>query len=269
MITHLRVGDRVGVGWQRSSCLTCPDCLRGLENLCRESRSLIGAGYGGFADRLVVDGRFAFPLPAAIPDEEAGPLLCGGATVYSALRAAGMGSGQEIGVIGLGGLGHMAVQFASRLGNRVTVFSGSADKAKAAASLGAQETILVEGGKPKGKPARPLDLLLVTAPASLDWRRFVGMLGTEGTLTFVASDGAPLGLSPDLLMYGRKRITGSLIGGRGEIVEMLDVAARYSVRPVVELFPMAEANAAIDRIRKNAVRHRAVLLARDAGSRSA
>ncbi|HEY7725676.1 MAG TPA: NAD(P)-dependent alcohol dehydrogenase [Anaeromyxobacteraceae bacterium] len=257
-VSHLERGQRVGVGWQRSACLACPDCLRGLENLCATSRSLIGDGHGGFADRLAVDGRFAFPVPAAIPDEAAGPLLCGGATVHAALRAAGMRGGQEVGVVGLGGLGHMAVQFAARLGNRVTVFTGTAAKAAGAEALGASEVVVLEGRPPR-RLARPLDIVLVTAPAALDWRRFLGLLGTGGTLTFVASEGAPLDFPPDLLMFGRKRVTGSIIGSRAEIGEMLDAAARFGVRPKVEVFPLAEANAALQRVRRNEVRHRAVL----------
>ncbi len=259
LVATLKAGDRVGVGWQRGACFACRDCLAGLENLCASSRSLIGDGHGGFADRLVVDGRFAFPLPPSIPDDEAGPLLCGGATVYSALRAAGMAGGQEIGVVGLGGLGHLAVQFAARLGNRVTVFTGTPDKAIGAEGLGASEVVALEAGRPPRLLARALDVVLVTAPAALDWKGFLRLLGTGGTLSFVASEGSPLAFPADFLMFGRKRVTGSVIGGRGEIAEMLDVAARFGVRPRVEVFPLAEANAALRAVRRNAVRHRAVL----------
>jgi alcohol/geraniol dehydrogenase (NADP+) len=253
-------GDLVGVGWQRGACLVCGDCLRGDENLCARAKSTIGDGHGGFADRLVVDGRFAFRVPEAIPSDVAGPLLCGGATVYSALRRAGLRGGQEVGVIGLGGLGHMAVQFAARLGNRVTVFTSTADKARGAGRLGASE-VVVTGSKPPKTLTRPLDVLISTAPAALDWNAYVKLLGTYGTLTFVASEGSPIAVPPDLLMFGRKRITGSIIGGRHEIAEMLEVAARFGVTPQVEIFPMQEANAALERVRRNAVRHRAVLRA--------
>jgi uncharacterized zinc-type alcohol dehydrogenase-like protein len=130
-------GARVGVGWQRSACLHCKDCLAGNENLCDENTGVISHGHGGFADYLVMDSRFCFALPDGIQTDVAGPLMCGGITVYSALRHAGMSSGQHIGVIGVGGLGHMAVQFASKLGNTVTAFTTSAVKAKEAARLGA------------------------------------------------------------------------------------------------------------------------------------
>jgi uncharacterized zinc-type alcohol dehydrogenase-like protein len=257
-LEHLPPGTRVGVGWQRSSCLRCRDCLRGNEPHCPESRSVIGDGHGGFGDHLVVDGRFAFPLPAALPTEVAGPLLCGGITVYSALRHAGMGSGQEIGVVGVGGLGHLAVQFAARLGNRVTAFTTSQDKARAAEGLGAAAVVITRDGKVPKRLERPLDILVATAPAPLDWNAYVNLLGTDGVLTFVAAS-APATLRLDALLFRRRRVAGSLIGGRAEIAEMLELAALHRIAPVVESFPMGEANAAVRKVRDNTVRFRAVL----------
>ncbi len=254
----LAPGDRVGVGWQRSACLACQDCRSGNENLCDQARSLVGDGHGGFGDHVVVDGRFAFKLPEGLAPESAGPLLCGGITVYSALKHAGMASGQEIGVLGVGGLGHLGVQFAARLGNRVTAFTASKDKARRAGELGAAEVVVTQGGKAPGKLARKLDLLLVTAPAALDWNPWLELLATDGVVTFVAAS-AQAKIRLDLLMAKRRRVQGSLIGGRAEIAEMLEVAARHGVRPQVELFPLAEANAAIRKVRDNTVRHRAVL----------
>ncbi len=257
-VGHVAPGARVGVGWQRSACLTCQDCLEGNENLCGASKSLIGDGHGGFADHLVVDARFVFVLPAGLETETAGPLLCGGATVYSALRHAGMRSGQEIGVVGVGGLGHLAVQFAARMGNRVTVLTTSEDKARAAEALGATEAVITRGGTAPGPLDRPLDILLVTAPAVLDWNAHLGLLGTDGVLAFVAA-AAQAKIRIDLLMAKRRRVAGSLIGGRAEITEMLTVAERFGIRPVVETFPLAEANAALKKVRDNKVRYRAVL----------
>lgn len=254
----LAPGDRVGVGWQRSACLACPDCRSGNENLCDQARSLIGDGHGGFGDHVALDGRFAFKLPEELASEWAGPLLCGGITVYSALKHAGMASGQEIGVLGVGGLGHLAVQFAARLGNRVTVFTTSEDKARRAGELGAAEAVVTREGQAPGKLARALDLLLVTAPAALDWNPWLQLLATDGALVFVAAS-AQAAIRLDLLMAKRRRVQGSLIGGRGEIAEMLEVAARHGVRPQVEVFPLAEANAAVRTVRHNTVRHRAVL----------
>ena len=150
---------------------------------------------GGFAEHMVADSRFGFPIPANLPTDVAGPLLCGGITVYSAMHAAGMTLGQEtqeIGVIGLGGLGHLAIQFAAKSGNRVTVFTSSEDKAAAASRLGAHQTILTQSdGRPASALDRPLDLLISTVPIQLPWNAYVDLVRPGGALTFV---GVPPGI---------------------------------------------------------------------------
>ncbi|MGB3187930.1 MAG: NAD(P)-dependent alcohol dehydrogenase [Limnoraphis sp.] len=258
-VNHIKVGDRVGIGWQRSSCLSCRDCLRGSENLCDQMQALIATGPGGFADYLEVDSRFAFAIPDGIKTNVAGPLLCGGITVYSALRYAGMGSGLEIGVIGVGGLGHLAVQFASKLGNRVTVFTTSKDKAEFAHQLGADETVIVEKNQPPSAPSQPLNILLSTAPASIDWASYIDFLDSDGTLTLVGVPDAPLSFPAFPLLMKRRRILGSVIGGRAMMQDMLSVAERYQIEPIVEIFPMEKANQAMEKVRNNQVRYRAVL----------
>lgn len=258
-VAHLKPGMRVGVGWQRSACLQCKDCLSGNENLCAQLTGVITHGHGGFADYLLMDSRFCFPLPEGIESRVAGPLLCGGITVYSALRHAGMTSGQEIGIIGVGGLGHMAVQFASRLGNRVTVFTTSDDKAEFAARLGASEAIVTRGGRPPENIKRPLDILVSTVPASLDWGAYMNLLGTDGTLSFVGLPDQPISVGIDKLLFQRRRIMASPIGGRAIIMDMLDAADRFGVAPIVETFPLSECNTAIEKVRTNTIRYRAVL----------
>jgi uncharacterized zinc-type alcohol dehydrogenase-like protein len=186
-------------------------------------------------------------------------LLCGGVTVYSALRSAGMRSGQRIGVIGVGGLGHMAVLFASRLGNQVTVFTTSDDKAETASRLGAAEAVVVPAGDPPPAPGRRLDLLLSTAPVSLDWPAYLEWLGSDGTMVLVAGPAEPVSFPFWSLLGKRRRIMGSPIGGRAVMTEMLGVADRFGIEPMIEVFPMAEVNRALDRVRANAVRFRAVL----------
>jgi uncharacterized zinc-type alcohol dehydrogenase-like protein len=260
-VTHLRHGDRVGIGWQKGSCKECRDCVRGDENLCDENRGLIVGSHGGFADAVIADARFCFPIPKGIPSEAAGPLLCGGVTVYAALRHAGMSSGQEIGVIGVGGLGHLAVQFAARLGNRVTVFTTSQDKVGFAAKLGASDAILARDGKPTRKPARPLNILINTVPANLDWAAYLSLLDSDGALTFVGVPGEPARIPIHLLLSKRRRVTSSVIGNRHEILEMLDIADHFGVAPIIETFPLSAANAAIEKIRRNTIRYRAVLIA--------
>jgi uncharacterized zinc-type alcohol dehydrogenase-like protein len=259
-VQHLEPDARVGVGWQRSACLRCEDCLRGDENCCDRNLGVITHGHGGFADHLVMDGRFCFHLPDELPTEFAGPLMCGGITVYGGLRAGGMGSGQRIGIIGVGGLGHLAIQFAARLGNQVTVFTTSEDKAEEATRLGAHEAILVRQGRFSRKPGRPFHQILNTAPAALPWEQYLGFLATDGTLCFVGVPSEPLSVPVFPLIVKRRRIVGSPIGGRALINEMLELAARLGVRPIIETFPLRDANAAIAKIRANTIRYRAVLL---------
>lgn len=257
-VEGLRPGSRVGVGWQRAADLTCEDCLHGDENLCSRAEGVITHGYGGFADALVVDARFCFPLPDGIPDEAAGPLLCGGATVFAGLRNAGLSSGQRVGVIGVGGLGHLAVQFAARLGNEVTIFTTSRDKAEAAAKLGARDAVVTAPGERPQTKAR-FDILLNTAPVHQDWNAYLRLLRAHGTLSFVGVPGGPAAIDLNQLLMKQRKVTASNIGSRGAITDMLRVADRFGVVPLVETFPLADAEKALGKVRDNAVRYRAVL----------
>ncbi len=257
-VAGLAVGQRVGIGWQASACMTCPDCLSGNENLCDHHQGLIVVGKGGFASHVKVDGRFALPFPEDLP-AEAGPLLCGGVTVYSALRHAGMSSGQRIGVIGLGGLGHLAVLFASRLGNEVTLFTTSPEKAKEAERLGAIRAFVVEPGQSPPRPPYRLQVLLNTVPYPQDWVAYLNWLDADGTLVLVAGGPQPLEIPFWALLTKRRRIMGSPIGGRAMIRETLDVAVRFGIGPKVEVFPMASVNQALEKVRQNRVRFRAVV----------
>jgi alcohol/geraniol dehydrogenase (NADP+) len=258
-VTHLKIGERVGVGWQQSSCMHCLDCMSGNHNLCDHAEGLIVNGYGGFADYMVVDTRFAFPLPAGIDTQAAGPILCGGVTVYAGLRNAGMTSGQNIGVIGIGGLGHLAVQFASRLGNRVTVFTTSADKAEFATQLGAHEAILVPPGGSPPLPKYKLNVLLNTANQGLDWPAYVNHLDSNGTFVFVGIPSEPLTIPITPLTFKQRRIMGSEIGSPAMIMEMLQIVDKFGIQPMIETFPLERANEALQKVRDNKVRYRAVL----------
>jgi uncharacterized zinc-type alcohol dehydrogenase-like protein len=258
-VTHLKVGERVGVGWQQSSCMHCLDCMRGNHNLCDHAEGLIVSGYGGFADYMVVDTRFAFRLPEGVDTQAAGPILCGGITVYAGLRNAGMTSGQNIGVIGIGGLGHLAVQFASRLGNRVTVFTTSADKAEFATQLGAHEAILVPAGGSPPLPKHKLNILLNTANQGLDWPGYVNYLDSNGTFMFVGIPSEPLTIPITPLTSKQRRIMGSEIGSPAMIMEMLQIVDKFGIQPMIETFPLQQANEALQKVRDNKVRYRAVL----------
>ncbi len=258
-VTHLQKGDRVGVGWQQASCMHCLDCVRGNNNLCDLAEGLIVSGYGGFADSMVVDSRFAFKLPDEVSTQSAGPILCGGATVYAGLRNAGMTSGQNIGVIGMGGLGHLAIQFASRLGNRVTVFTTSADKAEFATKLGAHEVILVSRGGSPPLPIRKLNILINTANQALDWLGYVNYLDSNGTFVFVGIPSEPLSVPITPLTSKQRRIMGSEIASPAVIMEMLQIVEHFGIQPMIETFSLSQVNEAIQRVRDNKVRYRAVL----------
>ncbi|MBL8019589.1 MAG: NAD(P)-dependent alcohol dehydrogenase [Leptospirales bacterium] len=258
-VKHIRSGARVGVGWQRSSCLQCSDCLSGNENLCNKNQGVITHGFGGFADHLLMDSRFVFAIPDGAETETSAPLLCGGITVYSALIHAGMKHGQRIGVIGVGGLGHMAIQFASKLGNSVTAFTTSDDKAQFAASLGATEAIVTDGKRPKKRTRQAFDIIISTVAHTQEWSDYVNLLGSDGTLTFVGVPNENLSIPLGLLLGKRRRIMASPIGGRAMITKMLQLTADHGIKAIIEKFPMTRANEAIERVRSNKVRYRAVL----------
>lgn len=256
-VKHLKNGDRVGVGWQSGACMQCEDCVSGNENLCDTNEGTIVGRNGGFAEYVTVDSRFAFPIPDGLESAIASPLLCGGITVYSALKYAGMKYGGRIGVIGIGGLGHMAVLFAKKLGNRVTAFTTSEDKAEFAKELGADEVLV--NPKSRDRVSKGLDIILNTTHNDLDWTYYTKQLGSDGTLSFVGVPPSSLNLSVGALLSKRKRIMASPIGGRKDIYEMLDLAADYRIFPVIEKFPIDRINEAIQKVRDNKIRYRAVL----------
>ena len=262
-VEQFKIGARVGVSWQCASCGHCRDCGRGNENLCDDNRALILDNYGGFADFVQLDARWVFPLPGVLETHLAGPLLCAGVTVYASLRDAGMSSGQNIGVVGIGGLGHLAVQFAAKLGNRVTAFTTSADKADFARELGAQSAVILpRDGKFPPPPARDerLDILLITATADLDWAGALEWLGSDGALSVASVPDSDLQIPVFALQNKRRRVTGSNVGSRHIVLETLRIAAQYDVRPIVETFSFEQANEAMERVKNNDVRYRAVLV---------
>ena len=257
-VTHLTKNERVGIGWQKHSCLSCRTCIEGHENLCEvDYQATIRGNHGGFATHMVTDSRFAFKIPEKL-DNNIAPLLCGGITVYAGLKNAGMSSGQEIGVIGIGGLGHMAVLFASHLGNQVTVFTGSEDKINFAIDkLGAADGVLTKNGVPK-KLSQNLDIIINTVDSPQPWDQYIRLLGPNGTFCFVGNPG-DLNVPVGLLMGKQRRVMGSSIGSRPRITEMLRIAERYNIRPIIEEFPLSDANKAIEKIKSNKIRYRAVL----------
>jgi len=258
-VTHLAVGQRVGVGWQRGACLVCEWCLRGEENLCPHNQATCVGHPGGYAEAIRLDARFAFPIPQALASRNAGPLLCGGATVYSPLRRRGVRPEMKVGVIGIGGLGHMALQFARAMGCEVTAFSSTPEKADEARGFGAQRFVVTRDPKALAAERGRHDFILSTLFAPLDWAAYVQALRPNGKLIFVGVPSAPIDLPPGLLLGGQKSIGGSAIGSRHVIAEMLEFAARHKIEAQTETLPMRDVNAAFARLRANKARYRIVL----------
>lgn len=258
-VSGIAEGERVGVGWQCNSCGECEYCRAGDDNLCAQNQATCIGRPGGFATALRVPARFAFALPDALPSERVGPLMCGGITVFSPLRRFGAGSGKRVAVVGLGGLGHMAVQFAAALGAEVTVLSHSPDKADDAAKLGASHFVHTGTEDWNAPLMKHFDLVLNTVSAVIPINDYLATLKPHGVLCTVGAPGEPLQVSAFNLIGGERMLAGSAIGGRARIREMLEFAARHGVLPWVETLPVAEVNTALDRVRNNRARYRMVL----------
>jgi uncharacterized zinc-type alcohol dehydrogenase-like protein len=258
-VAGLAHGQRVGVGWQRGACLRCGPCLAGAENLCAEQEATCLGHAGGLAERVRVDARFAFPLPESLPSAAAAPLMCGGVTVYAPMRRYRVDATSRVGVIGVGGLGHLALLMLRAFGAETVAFSSSPDKREEARALGAHEVVASDQPREVLQQAGRLDLILSTVHARLDWTSYLRALRPNGTLVLLGMPPGLLQIPAGLLVTGQRAIAGSDIGGRADIRDMLELAARHRIAPRLELMPMAEANLAVERLRQNRVRYRAVL----------
>ncbi len=258
-VGSLQVGQRVGLGWQSNSCGQCEWCTRGMENLCPAAEATCVHRHGGYADRVRANARFVIPIPEALQSDEAAPLLCGGITVYNPLRMQGINPASRVGVVGIGGLGHLAIQFARIFGAEVTAFSTSAAKEEEARSLGAHHFVNTRETKAMRDVASTFDFILNTANADQDWSTYVQALRPTGTLCFLGVPPSPVNVHAFPLISGLRSITGSPVGSPYQLREMLDVAARHGVKAQIERFPMAKANEAVEKVKKNKVRYRAVL----------
>jgi uncharacterized zinc-type alcohol dehydrogenase-like protein len=255
----LEVGQRVGLGWQSNSCGICEWCTRGMENLCLSAEATCVHRNGGYADRVRANSRFVIPIPDALDSEHTAPLLCGGITVYNPLRTHGINPSSRVGIVGIGGLGHLAIQFAKVFGAEVTAFSTSAAKEEEARALGAHHFVNSRESKALKEVAGTLDFVLSTINADQDWGVYVATLRPTGTLCFVGIPPSPVSVHVFQLVSGLRSICGNPTGSPYRIKEMLDVAARQGVKATTESFPMAQANTAIDKVKKGKVRYRAVM----------
>ena len=254
----LKVGQRVGIGWTAGSCMHCRQCMSGNHHLCAQSTFTIVGHKGAFASRVRAHWAWAIPLPEGIDVAEAGPLLCGGMTVFSPLAMYARPT-SRVGIVGIGGLGHMAVKFAAAYGCDVTAFTSSESKFDEARGFGAHHVVSSRDTAAIKKLAGTFDLLIVTVNAPLDWDALIAALAPNGRLHFVGFvlEPIPVGVVP--LIMGQKSISGSPIGSPVGIGTMLDFAARHNITPQTEHFPMSRINEAFERLEAGKARYRIVL----------
>lgn len=257
-VSHLTVGQRVGVGPYRAACLHCACCTGGRENLCQDKQLTIMGHHGGFANAIQLSAAFAFPLPDALASELAAPLLCAGLTVYAPI-ARHSSPTSRVGVIGMGGLGHLAIQIASRRGSEVTVFSTSPSKEEEAKRFGADHFINIKDPQELAGATGTIDLLLSTTYAAVQWSSYLPVLRPDGHLCNVGASMSPIDIPAAMLTLSQLTISGSAAGSRKDMIEMLAFCARHRIAPQIERMPMTEINAALDRVRNREARYRMVL----------
>ena len=256
---RVKVGDKVGLGWVSGSCLCCPQCLSGNHNLCSTVESTIVGRHGGFADRVRCNWEWATALPAELDPESAGPLFCGGITVFNPIVQFGVTSTDRVGVVGIGGLGHLAIQFLNKWGCEVIALTSSESKHAEALKLGAHRAVSSTDVDQLKKLAGSLDFILVTANATMPWDLFFGALAPKGRLHFVGVPLKPIPVAAFALIGGQKSVSGTPTGSPATITKMLEFCGRHKIAPIIEKFPMSRINDALDRLRSGNARYRVVL----------
>ncbi len=259
LVKGLKIGQRVGVGWNADSCMHCHECITGNNNLCSEALPTIVGHHGGFADRLRAHWLWAIPLPDALDITSAGPLLCGGITVFAPLVIFDVKPTDRVGVVGIGGLGHMGLKFANAWGCEVTAFTSNEAKTAEAKSFGAHHVVSSRDSTAMQKIASSLDVLIVTVNVSLDWSALLKTLKPNGRLHVVGAVLEPMPISAMDLILGQKSVSGSPTGGPAMLATMLDFAARHKIAPQVEHFPMSQVNEALEHLASGNARYRIVL----------
>lgn len=254
-----KVGDRVGVGWTANSCMACHECLGGDQHLCTKAQPTIFGRHGGFANKVRAHWAWTIPLPEKLDITSAGPLLCGGVTVFSPLATFGIKGSGRVGIVGIGGLGHMGLKFAAAWGCEVTAFTSSDSKADEARGFGAHNVVNSRNKDSLKSVAGKLDLLLVTANVTLDWPAMLDTLRPKGRMHVVGAVTEPMGIPAFPLIFGQKSVSGSPTGSPTMIADMLEFAARHQIGPQVEHFKMSDVNAAFERLESGKARYRIVL----------
>jgi alcohol dehydrogenase (NADP+) len=264
-VTKFRPGDLAAVGCLVDSDRTCPNCQAGLENFCPNLTLTFGTPdkhgtapvtYGGYSDSIVVDEHFVLSVPANLDLAGAAPLLCAGITTYSPMRHWGVTEGKKVGVVGLGGLGHMGVKFARALGAHVVVFTTSPGKAEDVLRLGADEVVVSRDANAMQRHAGSFDFILDCVSAEHDINAYLNLLRLDGNLTLVGAPAKPLAVSAFGLIMGRRSLSGSNIGGLPETQELLDFCGEHDITADVEVIPIQKVNEAYERLLKSDVKYR-------------
>jgi uncharacterized zinc-type alcohol dehydrogenase-like protein len=263
-VTRFKPGDLGAVGCMVDSDGTCPECQAGLEQFCRNGaftynfpdKHLGGVTYGGYSDSVVVDERFVLRVPSNLDLAGAAPLLCAGITTYSPMRHWGVTKSKKVGVVGLGGLGHMGVKFAHALGAHVVVFTTSPGKKEDALRLGADEVVISRNADEMRKHAGSFDFILDAVSADHDINAYIQLLRRDGNITIVGAPEKPLAVSVFSLIMGRRSFSGSPIGGIPETQEMLDFCSAHNIISDVEVIPIQKVNEAYERLLKSDVKYR-------------
>ena len=257
-VTNLKVDQTVGLGWFSKSCMTCKECMSGNHNLCPTAEGVIVGRHGGFANKVRAHQGWIIPLPEGINLKSAGPLFCGGITVFNPIIQNNIQPTDRVGVVGIGGLGHLALRFLRAWGCEVTAFSTSPEKEAEARELGAHRFVNTHDPDALAKLANHFDMILVAVNVELDWDGYINALRPKGKLHIV---GAAPSVSATVfpLIIGEKSIGGSPLGSPATIATMLDFAARHGIEPVTETFPMSKVNDALEKLRTGKPRFRLVL----------
>ncbi len=258
-VTTVKVGQRVGLGWFARSCMDCEWCMSGDHNLCLTAEGTIVGRPGGFADKVRAHHSWVFPLPEQVNPAVVGPLFCGGVTVFNPIVQFDIQPTAHVGVIGIGGLGHMALGFLRAWGCDVTAFSTSPDKEAEAREMGANHFINSRDPEALKAVENTFDLIISTINADLDWNIYIAALRPKGRLHLVGVTPSPLSVGIFPLILGQKSLSGSPTGSPVTITKMLDFAARHNVEPITETFPFEQVNEAMEKLRNGKPRYRLVL----------
>ncbi|MBF0501428.1 MAG: NAD(P)-dependent alcohol dehydrogenase [Candidatus Riflebacteria bacterium] len=258
-VSHLKIGDFVGLGWHSCYCMTCGTCLAGDHNLCSSAQPTIVAHHGGFANKVRAGAASVVKLPDSIDKETAGPLFCGGITVFNPLIQFDIKPTDKVGVIGIGGLGHIALQFLNAWGCEVTAFTSSERKKTEALELGAHRALNSRDPSEIKTASEQLDLIISTVYVKLDWNAYIMTLRPKGRLHFVGATLDPIDVGVFPLIRGQHSISGSTVGSPENIAIMLDFAVRHNIKPVIEKYSFDNINEAIERLRNGHVHYRIVL----------